>query len=675
VVIESVHVTNFRSIKDEVLQCDDLTVLVGANGTGKSSFLRAIELFYSAAPRVVEEDFYNRDTSHEVTIALTFRDLPQAAQQQFKDYLQNDRLTVEAVVGWNDAKPSVRLHGSSLQSSDFQACRQAGNASEKKMAYNEIRSKSEYSTLRPWKNQGDAETALKEWESANPAKCARMRDDGQFFGFKEVGQGYLGRFTKFLFVPAVRDASNESADAKGTVLTALMDLVVRSVLAAKQSVVNLRDATQQQYAQILDPSKLTELQGLKSDLNSTLRGFVPNAAVDLKWLPLAEVDIPLPKADVKLIEDDFPTEVSHAGHGLQRAFIMTMLQQLVKAQAATAATGPNAEVTSSTAVSQIPNLILAIEEPELYQHPNRQRHFARILSQLASGSTPGVADRTQVIYGTHSPLLILIDRVANLRLLRKVPVGKTLPRATKVYQTDLDGVADVLWKADGQPAERYTGDALLPRLRAIMTPWLAEGFFADIVVLVEGEDDRAAIAGVAQASSHDLERDGIAVIPCAGKKNLSRPSAIFTELQIPVYMVWDGDGERGESAGVCPQCGRRLDRKPDPKDNHSLLRLVGRNPEDWPCYCEGKFACFKRDLNATLRDEIGCDLFDELLQRCQEKYGFSERTHALKNPALIAEVIQEARKKGKSSSTLESIVTKVLTLRTQLAAESAAPVS
>jgi hypothetical protein len=79
--------------------------------------------------------------------------------------------------------------------------------------------------------------------------------------------------------------------------------------------------------------------------------------------------------------------------------------------------------------------------------------------------------------------------------------------------------------------------------------------------------------------------------------------------------------------------------------------------------------------NAALRDEIGCDLFDELLQRCQEKYGFSERTHALKNPALIAEVIQEARKKGKSSSTLESIVTKVLTLRTQLAAESAAPVS
>ena len=30
-----------------------------------------------------------------------------------------------------------------------------------------------------------------------------------------------------------------------------------------------------------------------------------------------------------------------------------------------------------------------------------------------------------------------------------------------------------------------------------MTPWMGEGFFADVVVLVEGEDDRAAILGYA----------------------------------------------------------------------------------------------------------------------------------------------------------------------------------
>ena len=64
------RVLNFRSIKDETLECDALTALVGANGSGKSSFLRALELFYSPTPRVDTDDFYAGDISQEITIAL-----------------------------------------------------------------------------------------------------------------------------------------------------------------------------------------------------------------------------------------------------------------------------------------------------------------------------------------------------------------------------------------------------------------------------------------------------------------------------------------------------------------------------------------------------------------------------------------------------------------------------
>lgn len=45
-IIKALHVKNFRSIFDERIDCDNLTVLVGRNGTGKSSFLRAMEMFY-----------------------------------------------------------------------------------------------------------------------------------------------------------------------------------------------------------------------------------------------------------------------------------------------------------------------------------------------------------------------------------------------------------------------------------------------------------------------------------------------------------------------------------------------------------------------------------------------------------------------------------------------------
>ena len=70
--IQSVRVQNFRSIEDETLQCEQLTVLVGANGCGKSAFLRAVELFYTPSPKVQPDDFYNRDTDRDIVAAVTF---------------------------------------------------------------------------------------------------------------------------------------------------------------------------------------------------------------------------------------------------------------------------------------------------------------------------------------------------------------------------------------------------------------------------------------------------------------------------------------------------------------------------------------------------------------------------------------------------------------------------
>ena len=54
-IIESINIKNFRSILDEVLYCENLTVLVGTNGAGKSSFLHGLDLFYNASPKIEPE--------------------------------------------------------------------------------------------------------------------------------------------------------------------------------------------------------------------------------------------------------------------------------------------------------------------------------------------------------------------------------------------------------------------------------------------------------------------------------------------------------------------------------------------------------------------------------------------------------------------------------------------
>lgn len=672
-IVESIRVTNFRSILNETLACDELTALVGPNGSGKSTFLRALELFYSTSAKVDAEDFYDSDTTAEIIVGITFATLSKEATDLFYSYLQGGKLTVERVIKWDNGKTSATYHGASLQNPEFQKIREGVAVKDRgktaRTEYEAVRTKADYADLPVWSNIGAVEPALKKWEADHPTKCTRERDDGRFFGFTEVGHGYLGRFTRFLFIPAVRDASDDAAEGKGSVLTDLMDMVVRSVLANKAEVRKLKEDTQQKYKEIMQPEKLVELQDLAGKLSTTLRTFVPNASVNLHWLPLNEIRIEMPKADVKLIEDRYPTAVHRAGHGLQRAFILTMLQHLAMAQSVGENKPEDAyldeakpEVPKPEAKVSLPNLLLAIEEPELYQHPNRQRHMAKILLRLASGSTPGVAEKTQILYATHSPLFVGLDRFNQIRLCRKVDNGTEKPKVTKLVGTTLDIVAEKVWQADGSKGDKYTGATLVNRLHSIITPLVNEGFFADAVVLVEGEDDYAAVMGAARAMNKDLESIGVSVIPVNGKRSMDRPAIIFQEFGIPVYLLWDSDGDKGETAGDCKTCGKPLDGKPDPSDNHRLLRIVGKPQEDWPEHQEKCHCCFKRDLESTLKAEIGDALFEKLLGECQSEFAIRKRKHALKNPAIVAAIIELAQKEGKASTTLQSIVRSILAL-------------
>ena len=665
-VIESVTVRGFRCILGERLDCRALTVLVGPNGSGKSAFLRALELFYSPSPKMDVEDYYDQDTSQEAVVAITFRDLSSEARELFSSYMDEETLTVERVFVWDEGRLSTKFHGARLQHAAFAPVREGLTVRDRgataRSAYNLLREKPEYSSLPPWSRLDAVEPNLKDWELANPGRCTRQRDDGQFFGFTEVARGYLGRFTHLLSIPAVRDASADAAEGRGSTLTRLMDLVVRSILAQKDAYMRLIAETQKQYEEIMSPENLEELRGLANRLTRTLTVFVPDTRVELLWQPLDQLNIPLPTADVKLVEDGYSSAVARTGHGLQRAFIVTMLQQLARAQELAHA-APGAEAGGADGEGSMPDLVLIIEEPELYQHPNRQRHFARVLLQLASGEIPGVAKRTQVIYGTHSPLFVGIDRFDEIRLLRKIQENPGRPKVTRIVSTSLEQAAQTLADAYAPPRPAGLRGNLSARLQAIMTPWMNEGFFADVLVLVEGEDDRAAILGVAEAVGHDFEGSGIAVIPCGGKSSLDRPYVIFSQLGLPVYVIWDSDCGQGATRGSCGECGRPLDKKADPEENRRLLRLLGCPQEDWPQAVTDRFACFRENLETTLEAEIGKELFEDLLRQCQDDLGISKRKHAIKNPRVLRDMVTNALSRGERCKTLEAIVNKIVALK------------
>ncbi|MBA2950654.1 AAA family ATPase [Streptomyces sp. PSKA28] len=90
------------------------------------------------------------------------------------------------------------------------------------------------------------------------------------------------------------------------------------------------------------------------------------------------------------------------------------------------------------------SLCLAIEEPELFQHPPQARTFAKVLRELVSTSPQG---RTQVMYATHNPVFIDPKGYHQVRRLGRA-AGEDHP-VTEVWQATegdlcrtLDGLVD-----------------------------------------------------------------------------------------------------------------------------------------------------------------------------------------------------------------------------------------
>jgi putative ATP-dependent endonuclease of OLD family len=663
-LVKTVTVKNFRCAKDGVLNCEKLTALVGANGSGKSTFLRALQLFYDTNPRIDQRDWYNEDQSEPLEISITFSDLGSAEKQKFASYLTGNELTVERVFSGLENKVQNKYYGARLGIPEFKSVRAESAAAAVKKAYQALISGGNCPGLPEYASKDQALEALKKWEQEHIDQCSPSRDEGQFFGFTGVAQGYLGTFTRLIYVPAVRDAGSDADEGKDSPVKEIIDLVVRNSLAAHKKILELKEETKRRYEEIVDPKNLVGLQTLQEQLNETLGTYVLDARVELNWLPSGDVQLALPKTDVTLSEDGYPCTVSRSGHGLQRAFILTMLQHLAITNpiAEENQKGPSDESTHEKSTTtgeerEQCDLILCIEEPEVYQHPNRQRHFSSLLLNLASGTIAGVARKTQVIYSTHSPMFVGLDRFDQVRVFRKVVEEQEKPKCTQLAEATMEQVAEQLWNISGKRGPKFTSATLFPRLQPIMTPWVNEGFFADVVVLVEGEDDLAAIQGTARSRDISLDALGISVIPCGGKNNLDRPALIFKTLGIPTYVVWDSD--KGDQQ--CIETNRRL------------LRLVGETEEDFPSAIKDSFACFENRLEATLRQELGEDVFDKTTRELQREFEAANPSDCLKRPLLFSELVKRAAAAQARSKSLTAILDKILALQRPRATAGAQP--
>jgi len=660
-IIKSVEVKNFRSIRETCLDCDNLTAIIGRNGAGKSSFLDAIDTFYDIAAPITEEDFFNRDIGSTIEIRVTYSNLRDDEKEEFQPYIKDDRLIVTKRISSENDRIMQRYYAAALQIPRFAEIRAKPGKRDRAGAWNEMVDSDELPNLGGKVRSADeVERLMSEYEANHPEFMEPIEREEQFFGPRNIGGGKLDKFTKYVLVPAVRKASDEVNGKKGAIYQ-ILDMIVLRKINAREDIQKFKSEFEERVKKLYSSENLTELPELGNSISQTLEKFAPGSQLKLGWDEVKPPEIPLPPARVTLVEDSFEGEITRKGHGLQRALIVTLLQHLaIRVPIEPTAEDLDEEETGISKpkgleISQGPDLILAIEEPELYLHPSRCRYLHNLLLQLSEKPGIGLGASNQIIYTSHSPYFIDLHHFDQIRMVRKMPSPDSLAPQSVVARFSLEHAKEKIAKVCNVDPDDFTRDSFRARAIPIMNTIVSEGFFTDVVVVVEGLSEVGILWKLQEIMKKNWSRLGIVIVPAGGKNNIDRPVVIFQGLSIPTYFIFDADSHLK---------GKGEKEKDARNRNHRYLRLANVSIEDFPdTQVHKTWAVFKDTLEGILKNELGDKTFLFIQEEVASELGYDDMNRVNKNIEGAARFIELIYKKRYRIPTLEEIIEKITRLR------------
>ena len=631
--ISSIRIENFRSFRDQTVTTDDYSCFVGSNGAGKSTVLSALNLFFqystSSTPNVRTldaDDFHNKETDNPVRITVIFEELSDGAKGALKDYVRQDKLivTTEAIWDAETETASVKQYGQRLAMKAFAEryfSKESDGAKVADLKPIYIALRHEYPDLPPATTGAAMRESLQAYEAEHVEQCEPIRSSDEFYG---ANSGKLNPFVQWVYVPAVKDAQEEGEETKKGALGQLLARTVRATTDFGTKIADLRKETFEKFEALLE-----ENQEALGDISDKLKKRLAewshaDTNLNLRWISdkAKSVQVVEPSAGVFTGEGDFTGKLSRMGHGLQRSYLLALLTELAGLETENA-----------------PTLILACEEPELYQHPPQARRLSDVFQKLSEANT-------QVFVTTHSPYFVSGREFADVRLVRKSTTKDSI--VAHLSSADLT----TYLAAHEHHRERPTADGMRAKISQSLQPHLNEMFFCHHPVFVEGLEDVAFITAALHLYGHwdEFHALGCHLVPANGKNHLIHPVAIATKMNIPYFLVFDCDGD----------C-REQDRTKHAPDNKTLLSLVGASIGDgFPVAGISQANCrawpneMGKSIQADFENSEICNYMEQARRVCGRAKSLT------KNSMFITEWLTNAHEDGKKSNTLDELCGAIL---------------
>lgn len=633
--IKSVRICNFRSFDDQIIELDAYSCLIGPNGAGKSTVLAALNVFFKEQSSTTDvnvlsaEDFHNGNTIDPVVITVTFCDLSEQAKLELNHYVRHNELiaTVEAKFNLETERAPVEHYGERMIFKKFAPFFEDNKDKVKadllRERFKEITANVEgFPDLGAKPTKVNMIAALREYEEANLALCEPDRSNDLFYGATK-GQDKLDPFIQWVYLPAVKDASEEAEEAGNTALGKLLQRTVHKKLNFDDALEALRKKTRAEYDEIL----VAEQDALKDISRRLARRLATyshaGASLEVMWLQGSDKSVSIndPKATIRAQEGEFKGSLPRFGHGLQRSFLLAILQELALLEA------------EEDEDYERPTLVFACEEPELYQHPPQARHLATVLRELS-------ASGNQVMFTTHSPYFVSGETFEEVRLIRKDDASST----SSALRTDFERYAKRISGITGTKPDKPA--VARAKLHAALKPEPAELFFCNRVVLVEGIEDRAYLTSalILEGKWDDVRRAGLHIVPANRKSEILQLLVISQELEIPSFVVFDADGDT-----------KIKWREAHERDNKHLMSALNIISDPFPAEVlwGDNYVVWPTVIELQIKDELGNETWTDLKNKARAT--FDPGASLSKNPLLIAETLRLAWEEGKKPSALSKL--------------------
>ena len=288
----------------------------------------------------------------------------------------------------------------------------------------------------------------------------------------------------------------------------------------------------------LEQSEIQEKDILKK---TKLKNIVKNVNIQIKKINTitgdsvsAYVDTEVDKLVCRLLGlgDESGRELSSLGEGVQYAFnILLQIIEIIYNVKATRKPEDFEERLINRDGKKLFPLFLVLDEPEVHQHPYRQRSLIRKIKALIENNNQEFLNLLkdlfdidgltgQIFIATHSPNILLDNYRQFIRLYKSTGTNSQL----KIVSGMNVVIDDKLYKH---------------MLHNFI--YLKEAMFSKCIIFVEGDTENGAIPVFAKRMGLDMDERGIGVIKLDGADSVKRCMALYKSFGIKSIAIIDKD--------------------------------------------------------------------------------------------------------------------------------------